>query len=159
MKKVRFVFFLGFLLFLSCFFFSTFSFSYAKVNIGFNDETNLTKTNEEFYSTKSTNSNGIVESLIDQIIEKIQTSEDECWRKPAINRKNTMTNKISELNLEDLYDKILHDIKPKLTGLKTDENEDPWGNGVFKNPCVICPDLQEEFRLLCNDLLNPPIYH
>nr|MDO8085426.1 hypothetical protein [Candidatus Sigynarchaeum springense] len=25
------------------------------------------------------------------------------------------------------YDKLLHDIKPKLTGLKTDENGVPWG--------------------------------
>ena len=166
MRKSRFVFFLGFLLILSCFFFWTFVFSDTKMNLGNSDEATsidnapseeTTINNEEIYN---------IESLIDQLIEKIQASADECWRKPAINRKSTMINKlnglinlISESNLEDLYDKVLHDIKPKLTGLKTDENEDPWGNGVFKNPWVICPDLQEEFRLLCNDILNPPQYN
>jgi hypothetical protein len=159
MKKSRFVFFLGFLLMFSCFFFGTFVFSYTKVKIESSDEATPIINNEEFYNSESANSNGLVESLIDQLIEKIQTSADECWRKPAINRKNTMVNKINGLNLEDLYDKVLHDIKPKLTGLKTDENEDTWGNGAFNNPWVICSDLQEEFRLLCNDILNPPIYH
>lgn len=159
MKKSRFVFFLGLLLIPSCFFFGTFVFSYTNVNIRLSDEVNPIKNDEEFYDSESTDNNGIIESLIDQLIEKIQTSAEECWRKPATNRKETVINKINGLNLEDLYDKLLHDIKPKLTGLKTDEDENPWGNGVFNNPWVICPDLQEEFRLLCNDLLNPPIYH
>lgn len=42
----------------------------------------------------------------------------------------------------------------KLTGLKTDENEDPWGNGIFKNPWVTCDELQEAFRLICNQILT-----
>ncbi len=158
-KKSRFVFFLGFLVIVSCFFFGCFVVSSTKTNIGNNDNATPTINNEEFYESESAISNGVVESLIDQLIEKIQTSADECWRKPAINRKNTMIIKINGLNLEDLYDKVLHDIKPKLTGLKTDENEDAWGNGVYNNPWVICPELQGEFRLLCNDILNPPIYH
>lgn len=96
--------------------------------------------------------------LIDILIETIQDSPDECWRKPASNRKDTMINKLTTLkdmvslnNLEDAYDKLLHDIKPKLTGLKTDENEEEWGNGTFKNPWVIC-DLG--FQEYCNVILS-----
>ncbi len=96
--------------------------------------------------------------LIDDLIEKIQDSLEECWRKPAGNRKNTMINKLTTLkdmvslnNLEGAYDKLLHDIKPKLTGLKTDENEEEWGNGTFKNPWVICDDL--DFQIDCNEIL------
>ncbi len=107
--------------------------------------------------------------LIDQVIERIESSSDDCWRKHEINRKNTMIKKLNALkelvssaNLEGAYDKLLHDIKPKLTGLKKDENEDPWGNGVFKNPWVICTNLNEEFTSDCNEILsqlkdfNPP---
>ena len=108
----------------------------------------------------ASNSEDYINPLIDQLIDKIQASNEDCWRKPASNRKITTVNKLTELkdlissnNLEDAYDKLLHDIKPKLTGLKTDENEEPWGNGEFKNPWVICTDLQEEFRLDCNDIL------
>lgn len=108
----------------------------------------------------------IPESLIDQLIEIINTSSADCWRKPANNRKNTMINKLNALydlfsddNLEDLYNKLLHDIKPKLTGIKTDENEEAWGSGVFKNPWVICPELQEELRVICNDILAVPQPH
>jgi len=53
-----------------------------------------------------------------------------------------------------VYEDLLHDIKPKLTGLKTDENEEPWGNGVFKKPWVICPELQETFQVSCNVILG-----
>ncbi len=159
MKKSRFVFFLGFLLMISCCIFGIFVFSSTKLKNEYRNEEAPVINNEEIYDSISASNNELIESLIDQLIEKIQTSADECWRKPTTNRKNTMINKINGLDLKDLYDKILHDIKPKLTGLKTDENEDTWGNGVFNNPWVICPDLQEEFRILCNDILNPPIYH
>ena len=98
---------------------------------------------------------------IDQLIDKIITSSDDYWRNPASNRKTTMNNKLDELkelinsnDFEDAYDKLLYDIKPKLTGLKTDENEDPWGNGVFNNPWVIYEDLQEEFRVDSNEILT-----
>jgi len=99
--------------------------------------------------------------LIDILIEKIEGSPDECWRKPASNRKNTMINKLTTLkdmvslnNLEGAYDKLLHDIKPKLTGLKTDENEEEWGNGTFKNPWVICGDYNLDFQIDCNEILS-----
>ncbi len=44
------------------------------------------------------------------------------------------------------YDMLLHDLKPKLTGLKTDEHEVPWGKGVFNNPWVTGAALQWQFR-------------
>ncbi|MGB5912593.1 MAG: hypothetical protein WBH31_15480 [Promethearchaeia archaeon] len=96
---------------------------------------------------------------INQLIEKILESPDDHWQKK--NSKSTMCNKLNELkylilshNFEEAYDKLLHDIKPKLTGLKTDENEEPWDGGVFKNPWVINNILQEEFRLDCNEILT-----
>ena len=98
---------------------------------------------------------------LEEFKEKIQNSPDECWKKPAQKRKNAICNKIDELqelineeNFEKAYDKLLHDIKPKLTGLKTDENEEPWGNGVHKQPWVTCENLQEEFRVECNLILS-----
>ncbi|MHA1405016.1 MAG: hypothetical protein ACTSSI_14725, partial [Candidatus Helarchaeota archaeon] len=97
---------------------------------------------------------------IDHLNEAIQSSSDDCWRNPASNRKATMSEKLNELKVlitinefEEAYDKLLHDIKPKLTGLKTDENEEPWGGGIFNNPWVTCPELQEIFKLDCNRIL------
>ncbi|MFX1325653.1 MAG: hypothetical protein ACFE8N_11900 [Promethearchaeota archaeon] len=46
------------------------------------------------------------------------------------NKLNELQDMISENSFEEAYDKLLHDIKPKLTGLKTDENELPYGNGI-----------------------------
>ncbi len=97
----------------------------------------------------------------DQLITEIHSSSDEYWRKPANNRKLAMNNKINELkelissnDFEDAYDKMFHDVKPKLTGLKTGEYKYPWGNGIFNNPWVIFNDLNEEFRLNCNQILT-----
>jgi len=61
---------------------------------------------------------------------------------------------IDTLVFLDAYNKMLHDIKPKLTGLKIDENENQWGNGVFKNPWVEDSIFQEELLLDCNELLG-----
>jgi len=98
---------------------------------------------------------------IDQLNKDIQQSPEECWSGPVSNRKFALNNKVNELKdlislnaFRDAYDKLLHDIKPKLTGLKTDENEEPWGNGVFNNPWVIYADLQEIFRIDCNVILT-----
>jgi len=124
----------------------------------FSDEEAITK---EDVSISTIGSIDFIIQSIDQVIEKIQASSDDCWKKPASNRKDTMIKKltvlrelVSYINLEDAYEKLLHDIKPKLTGLKTDENEDPWGNGEFKNPWVICADLNEEFMSDCNEILS-----
>jgi len=98
---------------------------------------------------------------IEQLINKIKSSKCDCWRKPCCNRKKTMVNKLLELQdlfKSDKFDcafkKLLHDIKPKLTGLKTDQNEEPWANGVFNNPWIICDQLKEEFRIACNNILS-----
>ncbi|MFX1379832.1 MAG: hypothetical protein ACFFA4_12150, partial [Promethearchaeota archaeon] len=98
---------------------------------------------------------------IEQLINKIKSSKCDCWRKPCCNRKKTMVNKLLELQdlfKSDKFDcafkKLLHDIKPKLTGLKTDQNEEPWANGVFNNPWIICDQLKEEFRIVCNNILS-----
>ncbi|MFX1480084.1 MAG: hypothetical protein ACFFCI_18345 [Promethearchaeota archaeon] len=106
---------------------------------------------------------------ITQFKENIQNSPDECWKKPAQNRKNTINNMLTELqelidmeNFEDAYDKLLHDIKPKLTGLKTDENEQPWGNGIYDKAWVICETLREQYRIACNLILeeiNPQVVY
>lgn len=100
-------------------------------------------------------------SKIDDLIEKIIESPEDCWRKPAQNRKDTMINKLTSLQdlilqelFEEAYNKTLHDIKPKLTALKTDENEEPWGNGTFKQAWVVCEYLRDEFRVDCNAILN-----
>jgi len=83
-------------------------------------------------------------------------------RNPA-QRKNALGNKIQLISkLVDFdcsiayiisYYILLIDIKPKLTGLKTDENEIPWGNGVFKNPWVISSTAQESLLIQCNQIL------
>lgn len=90
----------------------------------------------------------------------ILDSPDECWRKPAQNRKNTMYDKVESLesliiegSLEKAYDKLKFDIKPKLTGLRADENDIEWDNGIFKNAWVQCSDLMENFRIVCDSLL------
>jgi len=98
---------------------------------------------------------------VDELTMKIQDTADECWRKPSSSRKATMINKLNALralveeeNLEEAYEKLLFDIKPKLTGLKTDENEEPWSADGFKIPWVVCEALREELRGDCNELLS-----
>ncbi len=88
-------------------------------------------------------------------------STDSAWRNPAENRKNAMIEKIDECivlcqneEYNQCYDKILHDIKPKLTGLKVDEEGNPFGNGIFKNPWVVDPSLQEEFGDATDSILS-----
>ena len=44
------------------------------------------------------------------------------------------------------YDMLLHDIKPKLTGLKAYENGTPWGDGIFDNPWITDPALRLMLR-------------
>lgn len=98
---------------------------------------------------------------IDNLYQKIQNTSDNVWGCPAANSKRVMESKLDEVkkmischDFECAYNKFLHDIKPKLTGLKTNENEEPWGNGVFKNPWVTDAGLNEEFRLDCNEILS-----
>ncbi len=99
--------------------------------------------------------------LVDAGIAMVWASSDTDWRKPAANRQAEMVVKLSGLramlesgNYSDAYDVLLHDIKPKLTGLKTDKHEVPWGNGVFNNPWVTGTALQGQFRMWANNLLQ-----
>lgn len=103
---------------------------------------------------------------VDQLIEMVQDSPKDCWRRPAGLRKHVIIKKLSvvrdlieEEDYADAYDKMLHDIKPKLTGLKTDENEEPWSRCRWNKlwpwlAWVKCVDLREEFRLKCNSILT-----
>lgn len=128
-------------------------------------------------------------SEIELLKEEIQNTPNSCWRKPSRLRKAIIIEKLTKIeqlildeNFGDAYEKFLHDIKQKLTGLKTDENEEPWSGDScikfwgkrfqrknwFKTSWVTCPDLREEFSIICNNILkalitggapdvNPPI--
>ena len=63
-----------------------------------------------FGTANSNDSNYEFSFDLEEFKEKIQASPDECWKKPAQNRKNTICNKIDELqqlideeNFEDAY--------------------------------------------------------
>ena len=101
-----------------------------------------------------------VSDEVDQLIQMVEDSEISDWKRPSQSRKATMLRKLNvvkELVLDgsfsDAYDKMLHDIKPKLTGLKPDENEDSWTTRGFKQPWIISSELNEEFRVQCNIIL------
>ncbi len=98
---------------------------------------------------------------LDAIISLVNESPDSVWRDPALARKQEMLEKLSEIrnlvlagDYSTAYDQLLHDIKPKLTGLKTDEDEIPWGNGVFNNPWVINEELHQVFKDQVNIVLR-----
>jgi hypothetical protein len=92
--------------------------------------------------------------------EVIMQLDDGVFDKNPNQRRSTINNKIQALiNLAqvesygDAYNKLLHDLKPKLTGLKTDENGMPWGNGVFKNPWVVETSTQALLQDICDTIL------
>ena len=98
-------------------------------------------------------------TTIIELIDYIQNLPDECWE--IAENKHAMIDMLLEIkvdislgHLEEAYDKLLHDVKPKLTGLKTDENEEAWGNGVFNKPWIVIEELIDVFILSCNDLLS-----
>ncbi len=98
---------------------------------------------------------------IDLLIKNVENSSDDCWWDPVDERKSEIINKSIEIKelitlacYNKAYKKLLHEIKPKLTGLNTDENEIVWGDGIFYNPWILCEELKEEFRVDCNDLLT-----
>ncbi|MHA1795585.1 MAG: hypothetical protein ACTSUK_05700, partial [Promethearchaeota archaeon] len=117
-----------------------------------------------YYSSFETSLQEIKDYVIWEISElktTIEESNNEYWGHPGYLRKKAIDHHLSALqkiisieNFDDAYQKLLHDIKPKLTGLKTNENEEPWGNGCFLNPWVNNPQFQEILRLECNNLLN-----
>ena len=96
---------------------------------------------------------------IDQIIDKIQKTPSNCWnnknnQKPMINKLIELKDDVYAYNLGEVYNKLLHDIIPKLTGLKNNEEGIPWGNGVFTNPWITCQNLRDDFKLDFNTLLK-----
>jgi hypothetical protein len=97
---------------------------------------------------------------LEQLCDAIMQLNDTAFDKNPIQQKNILNNKIQEVfemvkiaDYEGAYEKLLHDIKPKLTGLKTDENGNPWGNGIFKNPWIIDLEAQEMLNDYCNSIL------
>lgn len=124
----------------------------------FNDS--LTTVIEESFEVTLDKMKQYVNWEISQLNKNVQESLNECWSEPMSNRKFVMNNKLIELmelidsNLfGEAYDKLLHDIKPKLTGFKTNEIEISWGNGVFNNSWVSCRGLQEVYQQICNKIL------
>ena len=97
---------------------------------------------------------------LELLIAAIMQLEDSVFDKNPSQRKNALRDKIIEVidmvafeDYSSADDKVLHDLKPKLTGLKTDEDEISWGNGVFKKPWVTDADAQEGLRKQCNAIL------
>lgn len=86
------------------------------------------------------------------------------FKKNPVQRANALTEKISatidyfsiltEESCIEVYDKVLHDIKPKLTALKEDENGNIFGDGTFKQPWIIDEEYQQIFKIKCNDILE-----
>ncbi len=109
-------------------------------------------------------SNEIVKNLILDEIEDmrvfIQSTSDTNWRCPATFRKYAINEKLEDVKeliaLEQYtraYNVLLHDVKPKLTGLKTTEDEVAWGCGTYRKPWVTNSVLQENFRDQINSIL------
>lgn len=103
----------------------------------------------------------LVIDLIEFGILKCSLLDEEYWGHKSSELKDSMISKLEQLTLmveeesySDAYNKILHDIKPKLTGLKMDENGDEWGNGIFNNPWIISTETQMEFENWADIVLN-----
>jgi hypothetical protein len=80
------------------------------------------------------------------------------WKKNDLESK--MIAKIDEVialyeagNYKRACSKLLHDIKPKLTGLKTDENGHRWGCGKFKKPWITSKIEQSNFASTIDEIL------
>ena len=97
-----------------------------------------------------------------KFLKKIITfSCNKSWRKVGERIKQVIMQKIDELvrmyeegNVLGAYNKLLHDIKPKLTGMKVDENNNTFGNGIFKNTWVINSELQVKLNCIINGILK-----
>lgn len=88
----------------------------------------------------------------------------EAWKYPSFLRIIVMNYKINGLIeimsgcspafYEEAYNKLFREIKPKLTGLKSDEEETPWDGGIFKKPWIIDTLQQEILKNACNLILS-----
>ncbi len=116
-------------------------------------------------------------AAIDALIVAIEASSDADWRCPATCRKQIIIHELQEVkallgagDYDCAYAKLLRDIKPKLTGLMTDENETAWGHGAPCRPWVTSAALQQAFKDQINLILRgikyladttpqPPCHH
>ena len=76
------------------------------------------------------------------------------YQKTLLNKWNELYELVLNEEFVDAYDKLLHDIKPKLTGLKEDENGNIYSNGVFNNSWIDNPELQTEFAEMTDVLMS-----
>ncbi|MFW9822524.1 MAG: hypothetical protein ACFFE4_06295 [Candidatus Thorarchaeota archaeon] len=96
--------------------------------------------------------------LIDELYTEIP---EDAWVK--LSRRNAMVRRITALIdtmaesgpefYGEAYDRLLREIKPKLTGLKTNEEEIPWDGGIYNDPWIIIELYQEILQYTCNQLL------
>ncbi len=82
-----------------------------------------------------------VTDMLMALHDAIKSTSETDWNNP--HNSQAMLNKVEELialaeagNYAEVYDKLLHDVKPKLTGLKVDENGNTFGDGTFKNQWI-----------------------
>ena len=89
----------------------------------------------------------------------IDSSDNTDWNK--VNYKKTFTNKLNALikqvikgEYEEAYEKLLFDIKPKLTGLRVDEWQIVWSDcGAFEQAWTEDPSLNSAFEYEINPTL------
>ncbi len=93
------------------------------------------------------------------LVDKVTHSSPSIWS--CINNQQAMLDKLAEVstlatngNYLGAYGKLLHDIKPKLTSKKVDENGYIWGNGVFNNPWITDSAAQTLFSSTIDDVLR-----
>ncbi len=93
-------------------------------------------------------------------LRKFIMSSPDCWwshknrRSTMLNKIDALQNKINNNEFSCAYSSLLHDIKPKLTGLKMDENGAIWGGLFYQNPWIINPGAQFQFCIQCDQILH-----
>jgi hypothetical protein len=102
--------------------------------------------------------------FLNKLREDLDYIPDNAWKNPASHLRKAMDNMIKEVIIKmsggtpelygEAYDMLLHDIKAKLTGLKTNEDKIPWDGGIFNNPWIIDDEYQQFLANTCNLLLN-----
>ncbi len=105
-----------------------------------------------------------VQAMLDAVdagIALIWASNGTDWYWPVVIHKAAMAAQLAVLralieagNYSWAYALLLYNIKPCLTGLKTDEHEVPWSNCTCNATVVKGAALREQFRLWANALLQ-----
>jgi hypothetical protein len=95
-----------------------------------------------------------LDDLINDLVALVSGSATADWARAKQKAKMLgMIDNMRNLADADAYAMLLHAIKPKLTGLKTDAGEVSWGNGILRHPWVVSPVLQEDCRVAVNAIL------